>query len=50
MLDQEYDSDFDDEWLTADEQLKRFRKSREQIVGRVKGTESPYVQGSQSSK
>ena len=48
MLDQEYDPDLDDEWLTADKQLTRFSKSREKIVGRVKGTESPYVQGPQS--
>ena len=38
----------DDEWLNADEQLTRFKKAREKIVGRVKGTESPYVQGTQS--
>ena len=38
MLDQEDDPDLDDEWLTADEQVTRFRKSREKIVGRVKGT------------
>ena len=50
MLDQEDDSYLDDEWLTADDQLTRFRKAREKIVGRVKGTESPYVQGSQSSE
>ena len=49
MLDQEDDPDLDDEWLTADEQLTRFSKFIEQIVGRVKGTESPYVQGPQSS-
>ena len=47
MLDQEDDPELDDEWLTADEQLTRFSKSREQIVGRVKGTESPSVQGTQ---
>ena len=40
----------DDEWLTDNEQLTRFRKAREQIVGRVKGTESPYVQGPQFSE
>ena len=50
MLDQEDDPELDDEWLTADEQLTRFIKAREQIVGRVKGTESPSVQGPQSSK
>ena len=45
MLDQEDDPELDDEWLTADDQLTRFSKAREQIVGRVKETESPYVQG-----
>ena len=38
MLGQEDDPELDDEWLTANEQLTRFRKAREQIVGRVKGT------------
>ena len=37
MLDQEYDIELDDEWLTANEQLTRFSKAREKIVGRVKG-------------
>ena len=50
MLDQEDDPELDDEWLTADEQLTRFSKAREQIVGRVKETESPSVQGPQSSE
>ena len=50
MLEQEYDPELDDEWLTADKQLTRFRKAREKIVGGVKGTESPYVQGPQSSE
>ena len=50
MLDQEDNPELDYEWLTADEQLTRFSKAREQIVGRVKGTESPYVQGPQSSE
>ena len=50
MLYQEDDPELDDEWLTANEQLTRFSKAREQIVGRVKGKESPYVQGSQSSE
>ena len=36
MLDHEYDPDLDDEWLTADEHLTRFSKTRETIVGRVK--------------
>ena len=50
MLDKEDYPELDDEWLTANEQLKRFRKAREQIVGRVKGTESPSVQGPQYLK
>ena len=50
MLDQEDDPDLDDEWLTVDEQLTRFRKAREQILWRVKGKESPSVQGPQSSE
>ena len=50
MLDQEDDPELDDEWLTADEQLTRFRKAREKILGRVKGIESPSVQGPQSSE
>ena len=49
MLDQEDDPELDDEWLTTDEQLTRFRKAREQIVGRVKGMDSPSIQGPQSS-
>ena len=36
--------------MTADEQLTRFSKAREQIVGRVKRIESPSVQGPQSSE
>ena len=48
MLDQEDDTELDDEWLTANEQLTRFRKSREKIVGRVKGIELPSIQGPQS--
>ena len=50
MLDQEDDPELDDEWLTAYEQLTRFSKSREQIVGRVKGTELPSAEGPQSSE
>ena len=45
MLDQEDDPELDDEWLTADEQLTRFRKAREKFLGRVKSSESPSVQG-----
>ena len=48
MLYQEDDPDLDDELLTVDEQFTHFSKSREQIVGRVKGIESPYVQRPQS--
>ena len=36
MLDQEDDPELDDEWLTAHEQLTRFSKAREKIVGRTK--------------
>ena len=50
MLDQEDNPGLDDEWLNVDEQLKCFRKAREKIVGRVKGTESPSIQGTQSSE
>ena len=50
MIDQRDDIELYDEWLTVDEQLTRFRKSREKIVGRFKGTESPSVKGPQSSE
>ena len=50
MLDQEDDPELDYEWLTANERLTRFRKARDQIVGRVKGSESKSVQGPQSSE
>ena len=40
----------DDEWLTADEQLTRFRKSIEKILGRFKGSESLSIQGPQYSE
>ena len=50
MLDQEYDPELDDEWLTADEKLTRFNRTREKILGRVKGIESSSVQGTQSSE
>ena len=49
MLDQEDDTELDDEWLTANEQLTNFSKAREKIVGRVKGSESPSAQGPQYS-
>ena len=45
MLDQENNPELDDIWLTDDECLIRFIKSRYRIVGRVKGPGSPYVQG-----
>ena len=38
MLDQEDDPELDDEWLTSNEQLTRFSRSREQILGRFKET------------
>ena len=50
MLYQEDDPELDDEWLTASEQLTCFSKARDKIVGRFKGTESPSVQGPQSSE
>ena len=50
MLDQEDDPYLYDEWLTSDERLTRFIKAREKILGRVKGSESPSVQGTQSSE
>ena len=36
MLDQENYLEFDDEWLTEDERLTCFSKTRDQIVGRGK--------------
>ena len=50
MLDQEDDPELDDEWLTVNDQLTRFSKAREKIVRRFKVTESPSVQGPQSSE
>ena len=49
MVDQEDDPELDDEWLNANEKLTRFSKAREKSLGRVKGLESPYVKGPQSS-
>ena len=49
MLDQEDDPNLDDEWLTDDERLTHFRKAREKIVGKFKGSDSTSVQGPQSS-
>ena len=48
MLDQEDDPELGDERLTDDEQLTRFNKAIEKILGRVKGSELPSVQGLQS--
>ena len=48
MLDQEDDPELDDEWLTANDQVPRFSKAIEKIVGRVKGSELSSVQGPQS--
>ena len=50
ILDQEDDPDLDDEWLTADEQLTRFIKAGDQILGRVKGSQLSSVQGPQYSE
>ena len=50
MLYQEYYKELDDEWFTTNERLTRFRKTRENILGRFKGAESPYLQGSQYSE
>ena len=47
MLDQEYDPELYDEWLNDDEQLTRFIKAREHILGKVKGEELPTIQGPQ---
>ena len=50
LLDHKNDLDLDDDWLTVNERLTHFRKSREKIVGRVKVAESQSVQGPQSSE
>ena len=50
MLDQEDDPELDDEWLTSDERLTGFSKARVKILGRVRGSESPSVQETQSSE
>ena len=44
MLYQEDDPELYGEWLNANEQLTHFSTAREQISGRVKGSESPSVQ------
>ena len=49
MLYQEDDPELNDEWLTDDDQLTRFRKYGEKIIGNFKGAELPYFQGPQSS-
>ena len=50
ILDQEDNTELGDEWLTANERLTSFRKAREKIVGRVKGSDFPSFQGPQSSE
>ena len=50
MLDQEDDPELYGEWLTSNEQLTHFSTAREKILGRVKGSESPSIQGPQSSE
>ena len=50
MFDQENYPKFYDKWLTADEWLTCFRKDRERILGRFKGSESLYFQGPKSSE
>ena len=47
MLYQKDHLDLDDEWLTTNDQLTHFSKSREQIMRKVKGSDSPNVQGTQ---
>ena len=50
MLDQEYEPELDDQWLTVDDQLTRFSKARQKIVERVKVSELTSVKGTQSSE
>ena len=40
----------DDGWFISDDQLARFSKARERIVGRVEISELSYIQGPQSSE
>ena len=47
MLYQENDPELYDRLLTTDGRLTRFRKVRDRIVGRVKGSDSPCVKGTQ---
>ena len=50
MLDQKYDIDLYDECFPANERLTHISKAREQILGRLKGEESPSVQGPKYSE
>ena len=50
ILYQEDDPELDYDWLTADEKLTSFRKDREKIVVRVKGSELSSIQGPQYSE
>ena len=50
MLDQEYDLELGDEWLTANERLTRLSKAIEKNLGRVKVLYLPSIQGTQSSE
>ena len=47
VLDQENDLDLDEIFLISDERLTRFSETRFRILGRVKGLETPSVQGPQ---
>ena len=49
ILYQEDGPELDDEWLTTNEWLTCFSKTREKILAKFKGVESPFVQGPQSS-
>ena len=48
MLYQINDPELDDGWLTDDEGLTHYNKFRKNILEKVKGEDSPYVQGLQS--
>ena len=50
MLDKEYDPELDAECLTANERLTCLSKVIERILGRVKLSESPSVQGTKNSE
>ena len=47
MVEQENDQYLDDKWLIANYRLIGFSKNKEQIVGRIKRLDLPYVQGPQ---